>query len=78
MLGYFSLVPQLEMHIRVRLKTLEPLISSIEEFIGHHEKVDEILKDEIDDYNPQTGLTDRFNKMLFGVKGLIKSQVKDS
>lgn len=70
MLGYFSLVPVLEGRIRARLKTLQPLILSIEEFISHHKKVDEILKDEIDGYNPHTGLTDRLERMLDGLKGL--------
>jgi hypothetical protein len=61
-------MPEFEARIHQRLRTLEPLISSIEEFIKHHKKVDEILQDEIDGYNPQSALTERFQRMVDKLK----------
>ncbi len=45
-------------------KSLQPLITSIEEFISHHRKVDSLLEDESDGHSPQTGLTQRLSRVV--------------
>lgn len=59
-------MPELESRIRIRqrTKTLRPLLASIDEFIGHHRKVDDLLGDETDGHRPHSSLTDRLSSMV--------------
>ncbi|KAL2068355.1 hypothetical protein VTL71DRAFT_16453 [Oculimacula yallundae] len=73
LLGFLSLQPSLSSRISALQprKTLKPIVSSIEEFIGHHKTVDLIAADE-EGYTPQTGLTER----LEGLVGKLKVEGK--
>jgi|HubBroStandDraft_4_1064222.scaffolds.fasta_scaffold422178_1 hypothetical protein len=63
-------MPELESRIRIRqrTKTLRPLLTSIDEFISHHRKVDDLLGNEADGHSPQSGLTDRLSHMVARLK----------
>jgi hypothetical protein len=65
-LGCLSLMPELESRIRMRqqTKTLRPLLASINEFISHHRKVDDLLENEADGHSPQSGLTELLSRMV--------------
>ncbi|TVY49527.1 Wings apart-like protein-like protein [Lachnellula occidentalis] len=66
LLGYFCLLPELSDRVQKRQpnKTLRPLLASIEEFIGHHKTVDEIIAAGEDGHNPQSGLTKRLESLV--------------
>ncbi|KAL3425627.1 rheb small monomeric gtpase [Phlyctema vagabunda] len=66
LLGYLALSPTISERIRVRQKglTLQPLLTSIEQFISYHKAVDDILEAEEDGYSRQTGLTDRLEALV--------------
>jgi hypothetical protein len=66
LLGYFSLLPAISERIQRRQprKTLRPLVASIEEFIGHHKTVDDLIAADEDGYNPQSGLTERLESLV--------------
>ncbi|TVY25385.1 Wings apart-like protein [Lachnellula hyalina] len=66
LLGYFCLLPEISNRVQNRQpkKTLRPLLSSIEEFIGHHKTVDEIIAAGEDGHNPQSGLTERLESLV--------------
>jgi hypothetical protein len=54
---------------------LRPLVASIQEFIGHHKTVDDLIAVDEDGHNPQAGLTERLESLvnkLAGLKGLGK------
>jgi len=51
-----------------KTKTLRPLIACIDEFISHHKRVDDLLKNEMD-HKPQAGLTDRLQRLVDRLKG---------
>lgn len=66
LLGYFSILPEISKRIQNRqtLKTLAPLVASIEEFIGHHKTVDNLIAADEEGYNPQSGLTERLEGLV--------------
>ncbi|TVY44679.1 Wings apart-like protein-like protein [Lachnellula subtilissima] len=66
LLGYFCLLPEISDRVQNRQpkKTLRPLLASIEEFIGHHKTVDEIIAAGEDGHNPQSGLTERLESLV--------------
>ena len=66
LLGYLNLNPDIAKLVRAQLggKALEPLIASVEEFISHHRKVDDMFAKDADGHNPQTGLTTRLQSMV--------------
>jgi len=75
LLGYFSLLPAISKRIEEKQarKTLRPLVASIQEFIGHHKKADEMIAADEDGHNPQAGLTERLESLvnkLADLKGL--------
>jgi hypothetical protein len=39
-------------------------VASIQEFIGHHKTVDNLLEASEDGYNPHTGLTERLESLV--------------
>jgi hypothetical protein len=69
LLGYLSLSPEVGERIILRQRTpsLQPLIACIDEFISHHKKVDDLLKDD-GEHNPQAGLTDRLQILVDKLK----------
>ncbi|TVY93632.1 Wings apart-like protein-like protein [Lachnellula willkommii] len=66
LLGYFCLLPEISDRVQKHQpkKTLRPLLASIEEFIGHHKTVDEIIAAGEDGHNPQSGLTERLESLV--------------
>ncbi|CZT05176.1 hypothetical protein WAI453_005460 [Rhynchosporium graminicola] len=73
LLGFLSLLPSLSTRISALQPrtTLKPIVSSIEEFIGHHKTVDLIAADE-EGFSPQTGLTERLEGLVGKLKGVVK------
>lgn len=69
LLGYLSLSPEIRERITTRQQapSLQPLIACIDEFITHHKKVDDLLKDD-GEQNPQEGLTDRLQALVDKLK----------
>ena len=65
LLGYFCLLPGISDRVRNKQpgKTIRPVIASIEEFIGHHKTVDDLLDAE-DGHNANTGLTERLEILV--------------
>jgi hypothetical protein len=49
------------------MNTLQALITCIDEFIGHHKKVDDLFKDDAK-HNPQAGLTSRLQSLVDNLK----------
>lgn len=49
------------------MNTSQALIACIDEFIGHHKKVDDLFKDDAK-HNPQAGLTDRLQGLVDKLK----------
>jgi hypothetical protein len=43
---------------------IRPLLASIEEFIGHHKTVDDLIESDEDDHNAHTGLTERLENLV--------------
>lgn len=72
LLGFLSLLPAISVRIRDRQprKTLRPLLASIEEFIGHHKTVDDLIAADEDDYNPHSGLTERLESLVTKLSAL--------
>jgi len=55
-------------------KTLRPLLASIEEFIGHHKTVDDLLEIEDDGYNPNAGLTERLEGLVSKLRAITSGK----
>lgn len=70
LLGYLCLAPEIEATVRAGMRgtTLRPLIESVEEFISHHQKVDDLWEDDTDGQNPNSGLTQRLQEMVGRLK----------
>ena len=70
-LGYLSLLPAIQERIGIlqRTSTLEPLKACIDEFLCHHKKVDDLFRDE-GVQNPQNGLTERLQQLVYFLKDL--------
>jgi hypothetical protein len=66
LLGYLSLLPSISERIRVSQprKSLRPLLASIEEFIGHHKAVDDLIEADEEGHNPHIGLTERLQSLV--------------
>lgn len=43
---------------------IRPLLASIEEFIGHHKTVDDLIEADEDGHNAHTGLTARLENLV--------------
>jgi hypothetical protein len=73
LLGYLALLPSIAARIRKRnpKHTLQPLVSSIEEFIGHHKTVDNIIEADVDGHNPHTGLTQRLESLVANLERIV-------
>ena len=69
LLGYVLLSAESEglLAVRQRMNTLQALITCIDEFIGHHKKVDDLFKDDTE-HNPQAGLTDKLQSLVDRLK----------
>jgi hypothetical protein len=70
LLGYLSLSPDIAERIRVQQpqRTIRPLVSSIEEFIGHHKTVDDLIGTDEDGHSARTGLTERLESLVAKLK----------
>lgn len=70
LLGYLSLKKEVAARIRLGLpgRHLGTLIQSIEEFIDHHKKVDDLFVDDAQAHSPQSSLTERLSRMLVGLR----------
>lgn len=44
--------------------TIRPLLASIEEFIGHHKTVDDLIEADEDGHSAHTGLTERLESLV--------------
>lgn len=66
LLGYLSLLPTISERIRIEQprQTIRPLVASIEEFIGHHKTVDDLLGADEDGHNAHAGLTERLESLV--------------
>jgi hypothetical protein len=66
LLGYLSLQPGIAERIRARQPrgSIRPLLASIEEFIGHHKTVDDLIEADEDGHNAHTGLTERLQNLV--------------
>lgn len=66
LLGYLSLLPGIAERIRVRQprKNIRPLLASIEEFIGHHKAVDDLIEADEEGHSAHTGLTERLESLV--------------
>jgi hypothetical protein len=59
-------MPSIAERIRVRQPrgNIRPLLASIEEFIGHHKTVDDLIEADEDGHNAHTGLTERLENLV--------------
>ncbi|KAI9746438.1 MAG: hypothetical protein M1818_000151 [Claussenomyces sp. TS43310] len=66
LLGFLCLSSDIQKRVRRQLGTasLQPLTASIEEFISHHKRVDDLFEYDADGFNPQVGLTERLQRMV--------------
>lgn len=66
LLGYLSLLPGVAERIRARQPrgNIRPLLASIEEFIGHHKTVDDLIETDEDGHNAHTSLTERLENLV--------------
>ncbi|KAH8598039.1 wings apart-like protein regulation of heterochromatin-domain-containing protein [Bisporella sp. PMI_857] len=66
LLGYLSLLPAISERIAAQQprKTLRPLVTSIEEFIGHHKVADSQFEADDEGYNANIGLTERLEELV--------------
>jgi hypothetical protein len=45
-------------------RNIRPLLASIEEFIGHHKTVDDLIEADEDGHSAHTGLTERLESLV--------------
>lgn len=45
-------------------KNIQPLLASIEEFIGHHKTVDNLIEADEEGHSAHTGLTERLENLV--------------
>ena len=66
LLGYVALLPTVSERIAKRHPrgNIKPLVASIEEFIGHHKTVDDLIEADEDGHNAHTGLTQRLESLV--------------
>ena len=73
LLGYLCLLPAILERIRLKQpgQKIRPLLAAIEEFIGHHKTVDDLLEAEEDGHNAHTGLTERLESLVSKLRAML-------